>query len=100
MVACRDFDSYAEDSLRHRVYCEPCYWADLKDLTFTDYSFCLSELEIVPILKFDMSKLSIKKLEDYNFKNLYDSKPLFLSIKAFCALLKKVKALSKTRTLK
>ena len=72
MADCGDSDSYAEDLIRHRVYCESNNETDLKDLTFTGYSSDLSQPEIEPILKFDMSKLSIRKLEDHNSKNFYD----------------------------
>ena len=79
IVDCRDSDSY---------------------LTFTAYDYDLSKQEIVPILKFDMSKLSITKLEDHNFKILYDNKPLFVGIKAFCALANKGKDFARNRYIK
>ena len=68
MVDCRDSDSYKEDLLRRRIHRGCDDEVDLKDLTFTGYDYDLSEQEIVPILKFDMSKLSITKLEDHNLR--------------------------------
>ena len=89
MVDCRDSNLYEEDCLVHRVHCED--ETELKDLTFSSYNYDLSNQEIVPLLKFDMSKVSITNLEDHNFKILYDDKPVLVRIKAFCALVKKVK---------
>ena len=100
MVDCRDSDSYDKDSLRRRIHCGRNDEANLKDLTFTAYDYDLSKQEIVPILKFDMSKLSITKLEDHNFKILYDNKPLFVGIKAFCALANKGKDFARNRYIK
>ena len=47
-----------------------------------------------------MSKPSIIRLEDHNFTVLYDNKPLFVGIKDFCALLKKVKDFTRNRYIK
>ena len=82
MVNCRDSDWQAEDSLQHRIYCESNSKIDLKNLTFTGYSYDLNKREIVQVLQFDMSKLSIRKMGDHNFKILYDNKLLFVSVKA------------------
>ena len=100
MVDRRDSDSSAEDSLEHRVYCESNNRTDLKDLTFIGYSYDLSQQEIMPISKFGMSKRSIRKLVDHNYKILYDNKSLFVSINVSCALIKKVETLPETSRLK
>ena len=70
--------------------------ASLKDLTFTcGYDYDLNDQIIILILDFDRLKVSVEQTDDKNFKILYDNKPFFISIKAFWALIKKGKNLTK-----
>ena len=100
MVDCRESDSYEEDSLWQKVRYSNNDEGNLKDLTFIGYHYCLGKQDIVPIVKFDMSKLSITKLKDYNVKILYNNKPLFVGIKALCVLVKKGKDFTRNRYIK
>ena len=83
MVDCNDSNSHEENSLQYRVHCTYDDAADLNDLTFTGYKYNQHEQEVVPVLKFDRSKLSIKKLGGNNFKNLYSNKPFLLVLRPF-----------------
>ena len=69
-------------------------------MTFTGNNYDLHKQEVVPILKFDRSKFSIKKLEDNNFKILSSNKLLFVSIKAFCALVKRGRDFTRNKYIK
>ena len=100
MVDCRESDSYEEDSLWQKVRYSNNDEGNLKDLTFIGYHYCPGKQDIVPIVKFDMSKLSITKLKDYNVKILYNNKPLFVGIKALFVLVKKGKDFTRNRYIK
>ena len=97
MADCLDSDSYKEDLEITLVDNEFNNTASLKDLTFIGgYDYDLNNQIIIPILDIDRSKVSIEQTDDKNFKILYDNKPFFISIKAFWALIKKGKNLTKT----
>ena len=68
----------------------------LKSLTFSKYNKeNEDEDEIINILDFDISKVSVESIGNNDFKILFDKKPLKIKIISLCGLVKRSKDLKR-----
>ena len=86
MADCYDSEDYENDP---KVRFSDVHNFKLKNLTFSKYdNEDEDEGEIINILDFDISNVSVECNRKGDFKILYDNKPLKMKIISFCVLVK------------
>ena len=96
---CYDSDNYENDSKVRFV--SDVHNFKLKILTFSKYNNENEDKdEIINVLDFDISKVSVESIAKDDFKILYNSKPLKIKIISFCGLVKTTKDLKINKYIK